>query len=467
MIIETKKYILDHWENLLPNRVKAKELSFVILSQPHGKKRKYSRVVVPFVEPQENYPVVVAKFLRDKAAGALLKNEFSVHQSIFSNNSDIIPKPLAVIKVRDNYVSLESGQKGKTLGTQIRNIKNILGEDRLSKQANAHFELAGDLLCKIRKFEVPSLEDAFCDKDEVLTILRGYLEYGDMSDNEEVFIKRLINSDFLRVIQSEKKVFTHGDFTPGNILTYDGEVKVIDWEFARYSYFGLLDPIRFAFYYFYSCFELGIFSDLSIIESFDKVFLSSKHWLGEEIDRFYDRFAVLNDKGYRKQVLLVFIMHEFLLQERVTEFFGRETKLLLVGLINYLSGCCQSPQAFFGQTGNGCVTTSQKAVAFYEKLVRDKDEQLEENKNYIEKCHFTIREKDDQLRENDKYIQKCHETIQEKDKQLTDNSLYIDKCHKTINQKDKQLEEYRADVKKKESQLSKLPKLLKWIYNLE
>lgn len=137
-----------------------------------------------------------------------------------------IPKALAIQKIGEQYIFVQSGDK-----------------DGKEKAADRFEELHYSFLKDI--WEKTKVEKSFSETGYFgsLEELRSYED--DFSENEKKIIRKGIEKVKKKFAAEREYAVYHGDFTPWNMYIKDGKLQVFDFEYAQYDYPKFLDIFHF------------------------------------------------------------------------------------------------------------------------------------------------------------------------------------------------------------------------------
>lgn len=461
MIPQIEQYILENWEKFSSN--KPEKISSLLLSNPQGKKITHSKCTVLVFFDNKDIPSVVCKFVRTKEEEcSKIINEHNILHSFGTIKN--IAKPYALAEINGRKVSFEEFKSGKSIKSNFATLINMHSIMDVNEVVNVITTDFGDLSTLINSLNKTEFDEkisqnnyvcrAFANKLNLFNIIR-------LSTEEKELVGEIIER-YVNVNQQNSRI-VHFDLTPNNVIRNKDSLAIIDFEFGAVSNHLFIDPVRFLFYYFYMCHEMAILPYDSYESNF-YYFFSKKSPVYSTVDKFMRSIKGLSiDKLHLWEYLILFLICNIQLQlEEVdiidSDFISQTQKT--IGLLLKLRAD-RNPELCsirinsddkLKNTNYNFELLKHKLIQVEKNLeemkisLKEKEEQISENTQYIEKCHAVIAEKDIGLEENIKYIEKCHSVISEKDEKLAENAKYIEKCHVVISEKDERLEENKKYI---------------------
>lgn len=246
MIPTLKSYILDRWEEMLPDAAKPSDLSFM-LQGSQSYRLPYGKVVVLFFRQGDSRPILAAKTPDDPRFGHIVASEYEhlkrMHEWPYpAELKAAIPRPLALQRIGRDTVLIETAVTGESMAMQM--LRNRQNECYMR---NA-FADALAWLTQMRNDEVLCMEGADQAKRVVENALNLYNDlYSPQGEEREALahaweiVAPLIGNQ-LPVVPAQ------GDFWVDNIFRLGRRVVgVIDWEYARPASIPVWDLFQFEF----------------------------------------------------------------------------------------------------------------------------------------------------------------------------------------------------------------------------
>jgi aminoglycoside phosphotransferase (APT) family kinase protein len=246
MIGSLKSYIMDNWQDLLPDTRRPSDLSFM-LQGSRSYRLPYTKVIVLLFRPGDSRPVLVGKVADDPAFGGIVEKEFAdikrMHEGPYPDViKAALPKPLALERIGRDTVMIETAVAGESMSLQmLRNARRDQYTDNAFADALAW-------LTQMRDGEL-NCADAVAQATRVVEGVLGFYDelYSPQGEEKAALadawetVRPLIGNG-LPVVPA------HGDFWVDNVFRQDRRVVgVIDWEYARPASMPVWDLFQFEF----------------------------------------------------------------------------------------------------------------------------------------------------------------------------------------------------------------------------
>jgi len=239
MLGPLQDFLQGHWSQFFPGREPGRKIRLLgVRGSLEGGK------VIFFVFADSSpRPACVAKVLRNEACFEKMRCAYEVLQSFarVSALSDKVPRALALERIADTWVLLESFTDGSPIPLTV-------GADGLPKPAQARFSLD-------RAFEFLELLHNKIARPVVLmgevsrTVMEPLLKRAQSSlsltQAEQVLIG-LLHAELERMKDLKvRPVLAHGDFCRHNVIIHCGHARVLDWDVSSEGLPPLFDGLNF------------------------------------------------------------------------------------------------------------------------------------------------------------------------------------------------------------------------------
>jgi len=159
MIKFIEKYILTHWQELFSTEgvKKPQKLNYLLL-QRYQEPRPYEtqRIVILFFIKNSCTPLICAKLCKDKNYESSLEHEFNILNEVYGQLTFPyqFPIPIKLAEINGSKVLFATAVHGMSLQTDLYNIWNTFGKDKIQETIKNHFELVGDFIKYFYQFNI-------------------------------------------------------------------------------------------------------------------------------------------------------------------------------------------------------------------------------------------------------------------------------------------------------------------------
>ena len=330
MIKFIEKYILTHWQELFSTEgvKKPQKLNYLLL-QRYQEPRPYEtqRIVILFFIKNSCTPLICAKLCKDKNYESSLEHEFNILNEVYGQLTFPyqFPIPIKLAEINGSKVLFATAVHGMSLQTDLYNIWNTFGKDKIQETIKNHFELVGDFIKYFYQFNIEG--DDIYPRDYVHNLIKpvidNYLNLTNQHINinlikqqRDKFYKIVVDLINLPVKTLIKPKIIHGDLVPANIFLSDSNstLGIIDWESAHHeTYWAFLDVYDFIFNYFHICHNVCMFENKNPVNSFYDIFILKNNWFAQIINGFY--FKIFNEDISINKLLLYLIYRLYKIKE--------------------------------------------------------------------------------------------------------------------------------------------------------
>lgn len=273
-----QRHVLDNWGDLFPGKARPNGLTTLQISQSHGKGYRLGRIVHLIFEAGGDFPILAARFCRDSSYEESLASEANIlkelgNTAIASN----VPVTLGSPMIGGRRVILEEAVRGKSMSVSARNAYYGLEKNAFKCRVSEHMSLAASFLVSLRQVQlsITGKDDGGTVLAEMTPAISRYTERYKLKGAEEYVLHGLIRAIDALLGENPPACLAHADYTPSNILLRgDAGFKVIDWEFARPSRLGIMDGMRFIYYYYEILNSLHEFGE----DGFHETFIKGDNW---------------------------------------------------------------------------------------------------------------------------------------------------------------------------------------------
>lgn len=212
--------------------------SYIMIST--GSYRPYDKGRINFLIFKDNKPTVVVKFY--KQPNDSLEKEFKTQKLVYEKlGAKGISKPLGIVHLDNMQLLLEEAIVGKSLERYLFDNHDKKSIQSIMQKVLILYHAMNDTQ------ELSSFEDFSKEVDQIVEkFTKLYLpnpnEIETIKDGITIFLEHFKNNKIY-------KRFSNGDFVPKNLIV-NGDVTLIDFEFAEETHLYFLDWFRFFKYQF-------------------------------------------------------------------------------------------------------------------------------------------------------------------------------------------------------------------------
>jgi len=405
----------------MPSKAKPKSLSTLQISQSHGKKYSFGRIVHLLFEEGSDRPALVAKFCKDAVYEKSIKNEAGLLKELEGAGVGVnVPKMLGTASIGGKLVLFEEAATGMPASVLAQNVYYRVGKSEFKKIASEHMLRAAGFLKTLRA-DTNSEEKAKGGSlwAEMEQVISNYSNRIKLDVLEEYAIHGCFHAAERLMGEKSDITIIHTDFIPANVfISDDGGLKVIDWEFAAPGRLGFLDTMRFIYYYYALLESLGEFG----ADGFHDTFIRQSNWFFDVALEFAKDIEgnVVRDGHDFRTLLTCFLVFEAGLQMDVTGPLGVDYTKSIRDCINNL-------------TGFSSLKERMDLVAERDGLLRERDGLLRERDGLLGERDRLSSEKECLVVENDGLLARLENTEMEfADRESVLNSR-LERLSATIN----------------------------------
>ena len=322
MVNALKKFILNNWEEHLPELGKPADLSALIMGSSQYW-LPYLKSLVLFFRPGDDHPVFVGKMSEDPHFFCITEREYEniqrMHDGSFPKPATCaIPKPVSLQKIGKDTVMLQTGVSGTPMRTVI--TRSHSKESIRTEMLRTAFDSSLAWLTEIYSSKIERGGSSAQEVEHLMSTLLGYYAelYSPEGEEKQAVegawdtVKPLLQRDL-------PLVPLHGDFWIDNIFVEDGRVSgVIDWEYARPLFLPLFDWFQFQF-----SAATAVSSRMDFATIFQNAFLSKNETTAEFAGTLPEYCGAVGMDCDPKLVEALFILWIVETSVRERELFGK------------------------------------------------------------------------------------------------------------------------------------------------
>nr|MDA8161505.1 hypothetical protein [Desulfobacteraceae bacterium] len=394
-----QRYVLSKWGELVPGLPVPMALTTLQISQGHAKENRFGRVVHMLFCENSSTPVMVAKFCKDRVYENSLKSEAELFKKLV--NSGIIgniPRCLDVSTINGRMVIFEEAAPGTPFSVLAKNVYYRLGINAFKKTVLEHMDKASEFLIFLR--EATKTDGSGGVQDEIGRVISRYAGNKTLTGTEGYCMHGLARTVEGIIGKISSASMVHMDFIPANIfLSENGQIKVIDWEFASESRLCFLDTMRFIYYYYNILREMGVAGE----DGFYETFISRSNWFSSLAFEFAAKVdgEIINCYEDFRTLFAFFLVFETGLQCEVSATWRGIYFEPFRELIYNLTGFSPLKEL---EDKNRTITEKDNSIADRDRVIADRDRVIAEKDNAIAEKNNAIAERDGIITDKDNLI---------------------------------------------------------------
>ncbi len=387
-----QRYVMSKWEEFMPGIPAPGALTTLQISQGHGKENRFGRVVHLLFCEDSVIPLIVARFCKDRGYEDSLKSEAEFLEKLGNSKiSESIPRFLCDTMINGKLVIFEEAAPGTPFSVLAKNVYHRFGNDAFKKTVAEHMDKASAFLISLR-------ETTRADRNggiqvEIGRVISKYAGTVTLTGTEGYCIHGLARTVEDIIGKSSSASLAHMDFIPANIfLSENGQIKVIDWEFASESRLCFLDTMRFIYYYYNILQELGVAGE----DGFYETFISRSNWFSALAFEFAAKVEgeIINCSDDFRTLFAFFLVFEVGLQCEVSTIWRDIYFEPFLELIYNLTGFSSLKEL---EDKNRIITEKDKSIADRDNIIAEKDNAIAERDNAIAERDGIITDKDNRI----------------------------------------------------------------------